>query len=95
MSYYLIFEIPKLYTYALILLNSILIVDFMIYFWETQALDYLGRSHGIHRTRELATKHANLAASAIESLPESEDEDVRRSRRALLDLTHIVITRIK
>ncbi|CAL9015915.1 unnamed protein product [Prunus brigantina] len=59
------------------------------------ALDYLGRSHGIHRTRELATKHANLAASAIESLPESEDEDVRRSRRALLDLTHIVITRIK
>ncbi|ONI11068.1 hypothetical protein PRUPE_4G085300 [Prunus persica] len=59
------------------------------------ALDYLGRSHGIHRTRELATKHANLAASAIESLPESEDEDVRRSRRALLDLTHIVITRTK
>ncbi|CAB4306895.1 unnamed protein product [Prunus armeniaca] len=59
------------------------------------ALDYLGRSHGIRRTRELATKHANLAASAIESLPKSEDEDVRRSRRALLDLTHIVITRIK
>ncbi|PQP93661.1 solanesyl diphosphate synthase 3 chloroplastic/mitochondrial [Prunus yedoensis var. nudiflora] len=59
------------------------------------ALDYLGRSNGIHRTRELATKHANLAASAIESLPESEDEDVRRSRRALLDLTHIVITRTK
>lgn len=67
----------------------------MIYFWETQALDYLGRSNGIHRTRELATKHANLAASAIESLPESEDEDVRRSRRALLDLTHMVITRTK
>ncbi|CAL8148109.1 unnamed protein product [Prunus armeniaca] len=59
------------------------------------ALDYLGRSHGIRRTRELATKHANLAASAIESLPKSEDKDVRRSRRALLDLTHIVITRIK
>ncbi|KAB2601490.1 solanesyl diphosphate synthase 3 [Pyrus ussuriensis x Pyrus communis] len=59
------------------------------------ALDYLGRSRGIHRTRELATKHANLAAAAIESLPESEDENVRKSRRALLDLTHIVITRTK
>ncbi|CAN6689476.1 unnamed protein product [Malus baccata var. baccata] len=59
------------------------------------ALDYLGRSRGIHRTRELATKHANLAAAAIESLPESEDENVRKSRRALLDLTHIVVTRTK
>ena len=46
-------------------------------------------------TRELATKHANLAAAAIESLPESEDENVRKSRRALLDLTQVVITRTK
>ncbi|XP_068321088.1 solanesyl diphosphate synthase 3, chloroplastic/mitochondrial-like isoform X1 [Pyrus communis] len=59
------------------------------------ALDYLGRSRGIHMTRELATKHANLAAAAIESLPESEDENVRKSRRALLDLTQVVITRTK
>ncbi|GLU17477.1 hypothetical protein SLE2022_338430 [Rubroshorea leprosula] len=59
------------------------------------ALEYLGKSHGIQRTRELATKHANLAAAAIDSLPESNDEDVRRSRRALIDLTQIVITRNK
>lgn len=40
-------------------------------------------------------KHANLAAAAIDSLPESDDEEVRRSRKALIDLTHIVITRTK
>ncbi|KAA8519440.1 hypothetical protein F0562_013685 [Nyssa sinensis] len=59
------------------------------------ALDYLGRSRGIQRTRELATKHANLASAAIDSLPESDDEDVRKSRRALVDLTQRVITRTK
>lgn len=40
-------------------------------------------------------KHANLAADAIDSLPESDDEEVLRSRRALIDLTHRVITRTK
>ncbi|GLT61221.1 hypothetical protein SLA2020_339430 [Shorea laevis] len=59
------------------------------------ALEYLGKSRGIQRARELATKHANLAAAAIDSLPESDDEDLRRSRRALLDLTLMVITRTK
>lgn len=59
------------------------------------ALEYLGKSGGIQRTRELAVKHANLAAAAIDSLPESNDEDVRKSRRALLDLTQRVITRNK
>ncbi|KAL5540315.1 hypothetical protein UlMin_045060 [Ulmus minor] len=59
------------------------------------ALEYLGKSRGIQRTRELAMKHANLAAEAIESLPESDDEEVKRSRRALLDLTERVITRTK
>ncbi|GAV75007.1 polyprenyl_synt domain-containing protein [Cephalotus follicularis] len=59
------------------------------------ALEYLGKSRGIQRTRELAMKHANLASSAIDSLPESDDEDVRKSRRALVDLTEIVITRNK
>ena len=62
---------------------------------QMQALDYLGKSRGIQRTRELAMKHANLAAEAIDSLPESGDEDVLRSRRALIDLTHRVITRTK
>ncbi|XP_065852899.1 solanesyl diphosphate synthase 3, chloroplastic/mitochondrial isoform X2 [Euphorbia lathyris] len=59
------------------------------------ALEYLGKSRGIQRTRELAAEHASLAAEAIDSLPESDDEDVRRSRRALVDLTHRVITRNK
>uniref|UniRef100_A0A164ZMK2 Uncharacterized protein n=1 Tax=Daucus carota subsp. sativus TaxID=79200 RepID=A0A164ZMK2_DAUCS len=59
------------------------------------ALDYLGRSHGIQRTRELAQKHANLASSAIDSLPDNDDEDVQISRRALVELTQRVITRNK
>lgn len=59
------------------------------------ALKYLGKSRGIQRTRELATKHANLASAAIDSLPENDDEDVQKSRRALVDLTHRVITRTK
>ncbi|CAN8316213.1 unnamed protein product [Cochlearia groenlandica] len=59
------------------------------------ALEYLGKSNGIQRTRELAMEHANLAAAAIGSLPETDDEDVKRSRRALIDLTHRVITRNK
>lgn len=60
-----------------------------------QALEYLGKSKGIQRARELAMEHANLAAAAIGSLPETDNEDVKRSRRALIDLTHRVITRNK
>ncbi|KAI4315017.1 hypothetical protein L6164_027868 [Bauhinia variegata] len=59
------------------------------------ALEYLEKSRGIQRTKELAMKHANLAAAAIDSLPESNDEEVRKSRRALVDLTRIVFTRTK
>ncbi|XP_071721642.1 solanesyl diphosphate synthase 3, chloroplastic/mitochondrial-like isoform X2 [Rutidosis leptorrhynchoides] len=59
------------------------------------ALEFLSKSHGIQKAKELAMKHANLAAEAIESLPETDDEDVRKSRRALVDLTQIVITRNK
>ncbi|KAJ4842778.1 Solanesyl diphosphate synthase 3, chloroplastic/mitochondrial [Turnera subulata] len=59
------------------------------------ALEYLGKSNGIQRARELAAKHAYLAVSAINSLPETEDEEVRKSRRALVDLTQIVLTRNK
>ncbi|CAK7352280.1 unnamed protein product [Dovyalis caffra] len=59
------------------------------------ALEYLGKSHGIQRTRELAAKHANLAAAAIDSLPDTDDEEVRKSRRALVDLTERVIARNK
>ncbi|KAK4858565.1 hypothetical protein QYF36_018478 [Acer negundo] len=42
-------------------------------------LEYLGKSHGIQRTMELAMKHANLAATAITSLPESNDVDLEAS----------------
>ncbi|KAL3530042.1 hypothetical protein ACH5RR_009364 [Cinchona calisaya] len=59
------------------------------------ALEYLGNSRGIQKTRELATMHANLASAAIDSLPESDDESVLRSRRALVELTERVITRTK
>ena len=55
----------------------------------------MGKSKGIERTRELATMHANLASAAIDSLPESDDENVLKSRRALLELTQRVITRTK
>ncbi|KAI3976353.1 hypothetical protein MKX01_036773 [Papaver californicum] len=57
------------------------------------ALDYLGKSRGIQRATELAIEHANLAASAIDSLPQSDDANVIKSRQALVELTHIVITR--
>ncbi|GJT54911.1 putative reverse transcriptase domain-containing protein [Tanacetum coccineum] len=57
------------------------------------ALEYLGKSHGIQKTRELAAKHASLASAAIDSLPENDDEDVQRSRRALIELTQRVINR--
>ncbi|MCL7023117.1 hypothetical protein MKW94_014896 [Papaver nudicaule] len=59
------------------------------------SLEYLGKSRGIQRAKELAIEHANLAASAINSLPQSDDDNVRISRRALVDLTQIVITRTK
>uniref|UniRef100_A0A6V7QY53 Solanesyl-diphosphate synthase 1, mitochondrial n=1 Tax=Ananas comosus var. bracteatus TaxID=296719 RepID=A0A6V7QY53_ANACO len=59
------------------------------------ALGYLGKSCGIERTRELAKEHANRAVLAIEALPESDAEDVLSTRRALIDLTHRVLTRTK
>ncbi|KAJ4842777.1 Solanesyl diphosphate synthase 3, chloroplastic/mitochondrial [Turnera subulata] len=59
------------------------------------ALEYVRKSCGIQRARELAAKHADLAVSAINSLPETEDGEVRKSRRALVDLTQIVLTRNK
>ncbi|KAI3839425.1 hypothetical protein MKX03_017548 [Papaver bracteatum] len=59
------------------------------------SLEYLGKSRGIQRAIELATEHANLAVSAINSLPQSDDDNVRISRRALVDLTQMVMTRKK
>ncbi|KAK3032358.1 hypothetical protein RJ639_035409 [Escallonia herrerae] len=75
------------------------LVSFLIIFDKdahcAQALDYLGKSRGIERTRELATKHASIASATIDSLPESDDEEVLKSRRALVELTQRVITRTK
>lgn len=62
---------------------------------KLQALDYLGKSRGIQRTKDLAEEHANRAVKAIEALPYSDDEDIQMSRRALVGLTHRVITRSK
>ncbi|PPD75121.1 hypothetical protein GOBAR_DD27965 [Gossypium barbadense] len=60
-----------------------------------QALEYLWKSRGIQRTKELAIKHANLVAAAIDSLPESRNIDVTKSRHALINLTRILVTRNK
>ncbi|KAL3616867.1 Solanesyl diphosphate synthase 3, chloroplastic/mitochondrial [Castilleja foliolosa] len=59
------------------------------------AIEYLGKSSGIQKTRELAAKHASIASAAVDSFPENDDENVQRSRRALVELTHRVITRTK
>lgn len=62
---------------------------------KLQALNYLGKSQGIQKTRELAQEHATRAVKAIEALPETDDEGARISRRALVNLTRRVITRTK
>ncbi|KAL5200617.1 hypothetical protein ABZP36_021820 [Zizania latifolia] len=59
------------------------------------ALDYLQKSRGIEKTKELAREHANRAIKALEALPDSDDEDVLTSRRALVDITQRVMTRTK
>ncbi|KAH9747969.1 Solanesyl diphosphate synthase 3 [Citrus sinensis] len=58
-------------------------------------LEYLGKSHGIQRTTELALKHASLAAAAIDSLPETHDVDATNARTALVHITQKIITRNK
>ncbi|PKA56787.1 Solanesyl-diphosphate synthase 1, mitochondrial [Apostasia shenzhenica] len=59
------------------------------------ALHYLGKSRGIQRARDLAADHVKRAVEAVQSLPPSNDPSVQISRRALVDLTHKVITRTK
>ncbi|KAK6124062.1 hypothetical protein DH2020_042208 [Rehmannia glutinosa] len=51
-----------------------------------RALEYLGKSRGIQRTRELAAKHASLASAAIDSFPENDDEDVQSNVDFVLEL---------
>ncbi|OEL38340.1 Solanesyl-diphosphate synthase 1, mitochondrial [Dichanthelium oligosanthes] len=59
------------------------------------ALEYLSKSQGMERTRLLAAEHAKLAADAIDGLPESEDQVVLSSRRALKDITQKFMRRTK
>nr|KJB68301.1 hypothetical protein B456_010G237700 [Gossypium raimondii] len=63
--------------------------------WLKSALEYVWKSRGIQMTTELAIKHANLVAAAIDSLPESSNIDVTKSRHALINLTRILVTRNK
>uniref|UniRef100_A0A0A9EWX3 Uncharacterized protein n=1 Tax=Arundo donax TaxID=35708 RepID=A0A0A9EWX3_ARUDO len=59
------------------------------------ALKYLSKSQGVERTRLLAAEHANLAADAIDALPESEDQVMLNSRQALKDLAQKFMRRTK
>lgn len=68
----------------------------LIYFnCITQATQYLQKSQGIQRTRELAAKYANLAIAAVEKLPSSDDYASEKSRLALVDLAHRAIVRTR
>lgn len=60
-----------------------------------KALEYLAKSNGIQRTRELAAKHASLALAAIDSLPANDNVDVQRSRMALKEMTYKVTDKTK
>nr|ASQ40927.1 geranyl pyrophosphate synthase 2 [Pelargonium graveolens] len=59
------------------------------------ALEYLEKSRGIQKTRELAKEHATNAVMAINSLPVSDDRDALRARRALMSLTEKFVARTK
>ncbi|XP_057815639.1 solanesyl-diphosphate synthase 1, mitochondrial isoform X1 [Cryptomeria japonica] len=59
------------------------------------ALEILGKSQGIRKAKQLAAEHADRAASAVDSFPASDIENVKVCRKALVDLTKKVITRTK
>ena len=58
-------------------------------------LNFLEKSDGIRKAKQLAAKHAGLAAFYVESFPPSESEYVKLCRKALIDLSEKVITRTK
>lgn len=60
-----------------------------------RALDLIKASQGIQRSRALAAEHAALAAQCIQRLPEARSPYTRSCRRALIDLTEMVLTRKK
>lgn len=62
---------------------------------NVQAVEMVKESRGITQTHELAAEHAQKAVDAIVSLPPSDSLLVQQCRRALIDITHQVITRSK
>ena len=73
--------------------NVVIKANSLSCFW--QALEYVQRSKGLERTRELAAYHASQAVLAIEKLPPAESQEAAQCRRALIDLTERVLTRRK
>lgn len=59
------------------------------------AVELLQKTDGIERTRKLASDHASQAAGAVNAFPFSPSERVNKCRKALIELTHQVITRTK
>ncbi|KAH7435836.1 hypothetical protein KP509_06G081100 [Ceratopteris richardii] len=59
------------------------------------AVELLQKTDGIERTRKLASEHALQAADAVNAFPFSSSRQVNKCRRALIELTHQVITRTK
>eukprot|EP00252_Welwitschia_mirabilis_P016531 TRINITY_DN3644_c0_g1_i2.p2 TRINITY_DN3644_c0_g1~~TRINITY_DN3644_c0_g1_i2.p2 ORF type:complete len:224 (+),score=61.95 TRINITY_DN3644_c0_g1_i2:933-1604(+) len=59
------------------------------------ALEYLGKSNGLKKAKQLALQHAGNAAAAVESFPPSGSDNAKACRRALIDLTERVVTRTK
>ncbi|KAK1356284.1 hypothetical protein POM88_049540 [Heracleum sosnowskyi] len=55
------------------------------------ALEYLKKSGGMQRTREVATKYAGLALEAIEAFPRTNNKDAELSRRVLGELAQKII----
>lgn len=56
---------------------------------DKQAYEYITRSKGIERTKELAREHINKARKALDSLVDSEE------KMALMDIAELVINRDK
>ncbi|GLT59164.1 hypothetical protein SLA2020_320000 [Shorea laevis] len=60
--------------------HSYLVVIYLSLSLQYRPLEYLWKSRGIERTRELAEKHSSLAAAAIDSLPDSNNEERNNQR---------------
>lgn len=80
-------EFPQLHTVVDSSFNNPATTNFDIV--SSPSLYYLYGQ--IERTRQLAMKHDNLAAAAMDSLPETNDVNARNSRQALKHLAQRII----